>query len=156
MFALIQQKTGERLGQPNYILYSMAGSEFDVGNFTGSGCNGSGASGVGTTNSLPASNRVFYDIQTGNTSVDCQGGKPDCYVVGGKTYGIFRQIHLRSCPRFPRMQDGTRLRASGRSTSRYFVERLDPEQYRKYSYADTGRSSAGGPTCDWSSERDRS
>jgi subtilase family serine protease len=101
VFALIQQKTGERLGQPNYVLYSMAGKEFGINSFTGSGCNGSGASGVGTTNSLPAANCVFYDIQTGDTSVDCQGGTPNCYVLSGKAYGVLSTSSVLELPAFP-------------------------------------------------------
>jgi hypothetical protein len=101
VFALIKQKTGERLGQPNYVLYGMAGQEYGVGSFTGSGCNGSGASGVGTTSSLPGSGCIFYDIQTGNTSVDCQGGMNNCYVLNGAAYGVLSTDSSQELPAFP-------------------------------------------------------
>lgn len=101
VFALIVQKTGERLGQPNYVLYKMAGQEFGVGAFTGSSCNGSGASGDSYTSSTPASSCIFYDIQTGNISVDCRSGTPDCYVLSGKTYGISSTSSTVESPAFP-------------------------------------------------------
>jgi subtilase family serine protease len=101
IFALIKQKTGERLGQPNYVLYNMAGSEFGVGSFTGSSCNGSGASGIGTTTSTPSSTCIFYDIQTGNISVDCAGGDPDCYTLAGKTYGVLSTSTSAEDPAYP-------------------------------------------------------
>jgi hypothetical protein len=100
-FALVMQKTGERLGQPNYVLYSMAGQEYGVSSFTGGGCNGSGASGVGTTSSMPSSNCIFYDIQTGNISVDCGAGTPDCYALSGDSYGILSTSTTRELPAFP-------------------------------------------------------
>lgn len=99
MFALVMQKTGERLGQPNYVLYNMAGQEYGTSSFTGSGCNGSGASGVNTTTSLPNSNCIFYDIQTGNISVDCVA-PIDCYVLSG-TYGILSTSSSVESPAFP-------------------------------------------------------
>jgi len=109
VFALIKQKTGERLGQPNYVLYSMAAQEFGVGSFTGSGCNGSGASGNGVTSSMPGSNCIFYDVETGNISVDCAytvpspppATNPDCYVLPGKTYGILSTSSTVESPAFP-------------------------------------------------------
>jgi hypothetical protein len=101
VFALVMQKTGERLGQPNYVLYSMAGQEYGVSSFTGSGCNGSGASGVATTSSTPGSNCVFYDIQTGNISVDCGAGTPDCYALSGDSYGVLSTSTTQELPAFP-------------------------------------------------------
>ncbi len=101
VFALVMQKTGERLGQPNYVLYSMAAQEYGVSSFTGSGCNGSGASGVGTTTSLPGSNCVFYDIQTSNIAVDCKAGTPDCYALSGDSYGILSTSTTQELAAFP-------------------------------------------------------
>ena len=103
IFALIQQKTGERLGQPDYVLYKIAGQEFGVSSFTGSSCNGSGASGIGMTASTPASNCIFYDIQTGNISVDCIGGTGaiNCYALSGKTYGISSTSNTVETPAYP-------------------------------------------------------
>jgi hypothetical protein len=70
VFALIKQSTGERLGQPNYVLYDMAATEFGTTTATGA-CNGSGASGAGLTNSTPSSSCIFYDVQVGNNAVTC-------------------------------------------------------------------------------------
>ena len=50
VLALVKQATGERLGQANYVLYSLA-------------------------QSAPSS---FHDVQTGNNSVPCLGGTPNC------------------------------------------------------------------------------
>lgn len=104
LFALIQQRTGERLGQPNYVLYSMAGQAFGVGSFTGAACNGSGASGIGTTSSSPASSCIFYDVQTGNISVDCVAGTPNCYTLSGKSYGILSTSNTVESSAFPTNQ----------------------------------------------------
>jgi subtilase family serine protease len=82
LFALIAQKTGERLGQPNFVLYNMAGVEFGTTSYTG-GCNGSGASGIGTTTSPPAGTCIFYDIQTSNNAVACTPGSANCYTQTG-------------------------------------------------------------------------
>jgi hypothetical protein len=101
VFALIQQQmNGKRLGQPNYVLYNMAGQEYGVSSYTGSGCNGSGASGIGTTSSLPGSGCVFNDIQTGNISVDCVAGTADCYTLGSAAYGIMSTSTTTELPAF--------------------------------------------------------
>jgi hypothetical protein len=86
VFALIAQSSKERLGQPNFVLYSMAGAEFGTSSYTGN-CNGSGASGVGTTSTVPAGTCIFYDIQTSNNSQACRAGSTNCYSDSGG-YGI--------------------------------------------------------------------
>jgi hypothetical protein len=86
VFALIAQSSKERLGQPNFVLYNMAGAEFGTTSYTGN-CNGSGASGVGTTSTVPASTCIFYDIQTSNNSQACSAGSGNCYSDSG-SYGI--------------------------------------------------------------------
>jgi subtilase family serine protease len=88
MFALIAQKTGQLLGQPDYELYSLAGTAFGTTSFAGTSCNGSGASGIGTTASSPASTCVFYDVQTGNNSQACTTGTANCYTDNAGTVGI--------------------------------------------------------------------
>jgi hypothetical protein len=93
IFALIAQSTKERLGQPNFVLYSMAGAEFGTASYT-DGCNGSGSSlssvgnggsEVGTTATVPASTCVFYDVQTSNNSQACRAGSTNCYTDSGST-----------------------------------------------------------------------
>jgi hypothetical protein len=86
VFALINQSTGERQGQPDYVLYTMAGIEYGITTATGA-CNGSGGTGTGTTTSLPASSCIFNDIETGNISQACSKTSLNCYVDSGN-YGI--------------------------------------------------------------------
>ncbi len=62
ILALVNQKVGHRLGQPNYVLYRLAAAE------TLSQCNGSNTSG------LPASTCIFNDVTVGNNSVPNTGG----------------------------------------------------------------------------------
>lgn len=86
LFALIVQKTGERLGQPNYVLYNMAGVEYGISSYSAANCNGSGtSSNVGTTNTVPDSTCIFYDIATSNISQACSSTAPatNCYVESG-------------------------------------------------------------------------
>jgi len=89
IFALIEQKTGTRLGQPDYVLYSLAGTEYGTSTFSGADCNGSGAAdNTGTTSSLPSGDCIFYDIVTGNNSQQCAAGSPYCYSDGASNNGI--------------------------------------------------------------------
>ena len=88
VFALIAQKTRARVGLANVELYNLAGQQFGTSSYTGSACNGSGASGSGETSSLPSGSCLFYDIQTGNNSVACRSGSPNCYTDLGQPYGL--------------------------------------------------------------------
>ena len=72
--ALVNQKTGSRQGNPNYVYYSLA-----VGEYGGSGsssCNSSDGSGA-------ASFCTFYDITMGDMDVNCAPGSPSCYDPSG-------------------------------------------------------------------------
>ena len=101
VFALIEQKTGERLGQPNFVLYDMAGVEFGTSSYTaGTTCNGSGASGVGTTSTVPDSTCIFYDVQTGNISQACTSGTANCYTSSG-SIGILSTSTTSAQPAYP-------------------------------------------------------
>jgi hypothetical protein len=51
MLALVEQKTGSRLGQANYVLYQLANSQYAT---------------------------VFHDAVSGDNSVVCASGSPDC------------------------------------------------------------------------------
>lgn len=66
--ALVNQKTGERQGDPNPVYYSLAAAEY-------------GASGDSSCNSTlgnaAGSSCVFYDVTLGNMDIDCQG--VNCY-----------------------------------------------------------------------------
>ena len=79
----------------------MAGKAFGIGSFTGSSCNGSGASGVAVTSSTPNSTCIFYDVQTGNISLDCKPGSTDCYTLAGGDYGILSTSTTAENPAFP-------------------------------------------------------
>ena len=62
IMALVNQKTGSRQGQANYVLYRLAAAE------TLSQCNGS------KTTSLPASICIFNDVTVGNNAVPGETG----------------------------------------------------------------------------------
>jgi hypothetical protein len=82
IFALIAQKTIGRLGQPNYVLYNMAGAEFGTTSYiAGDTCNGTGASGVATTATAPAASCIFYDVESGNISQACTPGSLNCFTT---------------------------------------------------------------------------
>lgn len=62
MIALVNQQTGSRQGQVNYVLYRLAAAE------TLSQCNGS------KTTAFPAANCVFNDVTVGNNAVPGETG----------------------------------------------------------------------------------
>ena len=62
IMALVNQKTGSRQGQANYVLYKLAAAE------TLSQCNGS------NTTALPANTCVFNDVTVGNNGVPGEPG----------------------------------------------------------------------------------
>jgi hypothetical protein len=70
VMAMVNQTTGQRQGNANYVLYKLA-ADASLGNYTGGGCQSS----VGQT---PASGCVFNDVTKGNISVACDGGTPNC------------------------------------------------------------------------------
>jgi hypothetical protein len=71
IMALINQKTGERQGNANYVLYGLAAEP-------GATCTSDSAA-VGNPSC------IFYDITTGNNSVACKGGSPGCSASSGGT-----------------------------------------------------------------------
>jgi len=54
MLALVKQKTGTRLGQADYVLYHLAKTDYST---------------------------VFHDVVTGDNSVECNTGTPNCKAV---------------------------------------------------------------------------
>ena len=74
IMALVNQKTGQRQGNANYVLYPMAAS-------SGASCNSS-------TAPVTNSSCVFYDVTVGNNSVICQGGTLNCSNTAPGQYGI--------------------------------------------------------------------
>lgn len=88
IFADLATKTGGRLGNVAPQLYVLAAKTYGTTSFTGGSCNGSGASGIGETTSLPAASCVFHDVQTGNNAEPCAAGTPNCYSGQGQNYGV--------------------------------------------------------------------
>ncbi len=75
--ALVNQKTGLRQGNPNYVYYAMAAGEY--------GSNGNGACNS-SNGSAVDSNCVFYDVTLGDIDVNCTGTY-NCYLPSG-TNGV--------------------------------------------------------------------
>ncbi|HVC48470.1 MAG TPA: Ig-like domain repeat protein [Terracidiphilus sp.] len=59
MLALVEQKTGSRLGQADYVLYKLAKSKYST---------------------------VFHDVSSGDNSVPCISGTPNCALNGVSQY----------------------------------------------------------------------
>jgi hypothetical protein len=77
IMALINQKTGERQGNANYVFYKMAAT-------ASNSCNSTTVPTGGTNNC------IFYDIPTGSTiAMPCTAGSPNCTVTtSGDLYGV--------------------------------------------------------------------
>ncbi len=75
--ALINQNTGARQGNPNYVYYKLAASQY-------------GASGSASCNSTNAqtisASCIFYDVTLGDIAVNCIG--KDCYGFTSTAYGV--------------------------------------------------------------------
>ena len=73
IMALIEQKTGERQGNANYVFYKMA-------NAGSNSC----------SSNSPTSSCVFYDIPSGSTiAMPCATGSPNCTTkTAGDPYGV--------------------------------------------------------------------
>jgi hypothetical protein len=74
--ALVNQKSGERQGNPNPVYYSLAAKEY--GTSGDSSCNS-------TLGNTAGSSCIFYDVTQGDMTVPCVG--PDCYQPSGN-YGV--------------------------------------------------------------------
>jgi hypothetical protein len=91
IMALVNQKTGSRQGQANYVLYQLAASEYgsvgspNHGNLTAWGdlnvCNSSNGGSVSST-------CLFNDVTTGANAVPCAGGTPNCLATTEGAYGV--------------------------------------------------------------------
>ncbi|MGC0777025.1 MAG: hypothetical protein WCD68_07440, partial [Candidatus Acidiferrum sp.] len=81
VMALVNQQTGQRQGNANYVLYGLAKNE------TYTSCNSSSFTSPGTKASGTC---TFYDITKGNNSVACDAGSPNCSNTGGgsTSYGV--------------------------------------------------------------------
>jgi uncharacterized repeat protein (TIGR01451 family) len=74
--ALVNQKAGQRQGNPNPMYYELAAAEYNLG---GSSCNSAEGNGVAGT-------CIFYDIAQGDIDVNCTGHN-NCYLPSG-TEGV--------------------------------------------------------------------
>jgi Pro-kumamolisin, activation domain/Bacterial Ig-like domain (group 3) len=73
IMAMVDQETGSRQGNANYILYQLAAQ-------SGASCNSS--NGAGT-------NCVFYDVTNGTIAMPCAAGSPNCSVsTAGDQVGV--------------------------------------------------------------------
>ena len=77
MMALVNQKTGQRQGNANYVLYALAAQ-------SGRSC----ASSATMASTANTSGCIFYDVTTGNNSVACLGGSPNCSNTTSGGYGL--------------------------------------------------------------------
>jgi|HubBroStandDraft_4_1064222.scaffolds.fasta_scaffold05635_3 subtilase family serine protease len=75
--ALVNQKAGERQGQPNYVYYSLAATEYGASGNTA--CNSTLGNKVG-------SSCIFYDVTLGDNDSNCTG-TVNCYLPSG-TRGV--------------------------------------------------------------------
>jgi hypothetical protein len=72
--ALVDQKTGNRQGNPNYRLYKLAASQYGVhGNAT---CNSNHGNKVNP-------HCIFRDVTIGDNDMPCIGSTPECYDPSG-------------------------------------------------------------------------
>jgi subtilase family serine protease len=77
IMALVNQQTGQRQGNANYVLYKLAAQ-------SGASCNSSSLSG----GQLTSNSCVFYDTTKGNISVACKGGTPNCSNTTSGQFGV--------------------------------------------------------------------
>jgi subtilase family serine protease len=73
IMALVNQQTGSRQGNANYVFYKLAAKD------TLSSCNAS---------SSPAGTCIFNDVTSGTIAMPCTEGSPNCTTSSGDTYGV--------------------------------------------------------------------
>lgn len=82
--ALVNQKTGDRQGNPNYVLYRLAAGEYgtnqDPNSANLAACNTANGNAIGAA-------CVFYDVSSGDNDVPCKG-TDNCFTAPGDTYGV--------------------------------------------------------------------
>src|SRR5208337_2690624 len=90
IMAMVNQKTSQRQGNANYVLYPLAAQSNSANN--GTYCNSS---------SLAGSSCIFYDIQIGYNSVACVAGSSVYCNSGTNEYGILVYPSGSSTPAWP-------------------------------------------------------
>jgi hypothetical protein len=91
--ALINQKTGQRQGNVNPILYQLAKTQ--IASTTSATCNSSNRTNPSVP---PPAVCVFNDITKGNDSVPCAGGSPNCSSTTANTNGVL--VNSAKAPAF--------------------------------------------------------
>ncbi len=85
IMALVNQKTGSRQGQANYILYKLAATQYGTPSAPNSSqlaaCNASNGNTVDPS-------CIFQDVTTGTNAVPCDGGTLNCSSTTAGTYGV--------------------------------------------------------------------
>jgi subtilase family serine protease len=80
IMALVNQKTGQRQGNANFVLYALAKAE------TFASCNSSSFTAPGTQ----PSTCVFMDVTKSNIAVPCVGGSPNCSKTTAGSNGVMQ------------------------------------------------------------------
>jgi hypothetical protein len=90
VMALVNQKTGQRQGNANFVLYQLYKK-----NTAGTICTSNAAS-------VAATGCIFYDTVTGNNSVACQGGTTNCSntSTAANQYGILVEPSSATTPAY--------------------------------------------------------
>ncbi len=88
--ALINQKTGARQGNPNYVYYRLAAGEYGAAG--SASCNSSKGGGV-------SSACIFYDVTQGDNVVNCYGSF-DCYGASTNDYGVLSTSSSVNAPAY--------------------------------------------------------
>jgi hypothetical protein len=104
MMALVNQATGQRQGNANYVLYNLAANDT---NYTSGKC----TSSLGQT---PTAGCVYNDVTKGNNSVACDGGSPNCSNTSTAA-GAFGVVicNTTTTPSCPSVLNGTPAFVSG-------------------------------------------
>ena len=77
ILSLVNQKTGNRQGNANYVLYNLASQQSKAG----TACN--------ANTGIPAAGCVFNDVTTDTIAMPCLKGSPNCTVTNsGDRYGV--------------------------------------------------------------------
>lgn len=88
IMALVNQKTGERQGNANFVLYPLAAAAAQNGNDCASNASGAGKSSCVFYDTISGKNASGTTITPGNNSVACVAGSPNCKAPAGYPYGI--------------------------------------------------------------------
>lgn len=87
--ALINQNVGTRQGNPNYVYYKLAATQY--------GASGSASCNSTNAQSISAS-CIFYDVTLGDIAVNCIG--KDCYGATSTAYGVLSTTTVSLTPAY--------------------------------------------------------